>query len=446
MSISFKQGLIYARSHIAMMIGLCAAFGLIVALELWDVDTGMHNPLKLEYHQKIPRPAPAPLETHEIEWAQIAWKYFERNYNPKTGLVNTAENYPSTTLWDTASYLLALISAYRLEIISPHQFNAWMSQALTSLGRLPLFDGELPNKSYNSQTLEMTNYANEPMPRGTGWSAIDIGRVVVPLHLLAWHYPQHSEAVQRILERWNWNKLVRDGQMYGATVNKENKTIYVQEGRLGYEQYAARALLLLGLDVSIAASYTPYMELLSQYGFRIPVDRRDVKKFDAHNYVVSESYILDHLEFGPGRLSEEFAWRVYAVQKAHYEKTGTLTAVSEDHIDQAPYFVYNTVFVNGEFWKAITDKGEDAERFKTLSTKAAFGWHGLYRTEYTQKLLDAVVELNDPKGGWFAGRYQQTGRPNQALTANTNAIILETLCYKRFGPLLRQKIGVQETP
>ena len=445
MSTSFKQGLIYARSHIAMMVGLCAAFGLIVALELWDVDTGMRNPLQLEYHRDISMPAPAPLNKQEEEWAQIAWRYFERNYNARTGLVNTAENYPATTMWDTASYLMALISAHRLEIISPHTFDSWMSLALTSLGKLPLFDGDLPNKSYNAQTLEMTNYVNQPSPRGIGWSAIDIGRLLVPLHILVWHYPQHTEAVQRILQRWNWPKLVHDGQMFGATVNKAGKTVYLQEGRLGYEQYVARALLLLGLDVSIAANYTAYLDLKPQYGLQIPVDKRDAQKFDAHNYVVSDPYILDHIEFGPDRLSREFAWRVYAVQEARYKDTGILTAATEDHIDNAPYFVYNTVFVNGTFWKAITDKGEDAEAFKAVSTKAAFGWHGLYRSDYTAELIKAVAELHDPKRGWFSGRYEKTGSPNQVLTANTNAIILETLCYRQFGPLLGQHSGKATT-
>jgi len=81
--------------------------------------------------------------------------------------------------------------------------------------------------------------------------------------------------------------------------------------------------------------------------------------------------------------------------------------------------------------------GSDASEFKTLSTKAAFGWHMLYETEYTKKLIKAVSSLNDPEKGWYSGLYDKTGLPNKVLTANTNGIILETLAYKKHGVLLR---------
>ena len=76
--------------------------------------------------------------------------------------------------------------------------------------------------------------------------------------------------------------------------------------------------------------------------------------------MVSESYILDSLEFGADSVSKIFAHRVYKAQENRFERTGILTAVSEDNVDEAPYFVYNTVFSDGKEWNAITDQGEDA--------------------------------------------------------------------------------------
>ncbi|TVP61196.1 MAG: DUF3131 domain-containing protein [Nodularia sp. (in: Bacteria)] len=32
--------------------------------------------------------------------AQRAWKYFGRNWNPQTGLVNSVDHLPWTTWWD----------------------------------------------------------------------------------------------------------------------------------------------------------------------------------------------------------------------------------------------------------------------------------------------------------------------------------------------------------
>ena len=37
-----------------------------------------------------------------------------------------------------------------------------------------------------------------------------------------------------------YRAMVCDGMMFGAMIDKERKLQYVQEGRLGYEEYAAR--------------------------------------------------------------------------------------------------------------------------------------------------------------------------------------------------------------
>ena len=152
---------------------------------------------------------------------------------------------------------------------------------------------------------------------------------------------------------------------------------------------------------------------------------------------MSEPYILDGLEFGWDGYSHEFAYRVYKAQRERFQRTSHLTAVSEDNIDQAPYFVYNTVFTNGKAWNTITDKGEDASKFKSLSTKAVFGWHALYNDEYTDQLREAIRNANDPARGWYAGIYEANGQTNKAITANTNAIILESLCYRKYGQLVK---------
>jgi hypothetical protein len=432
---SFINGIMKARSYIAMIIGLILAGGLVITLELWDTNFTESKIAASAYHDAIPQPEPSPLNDEERAWAKIAWRYFENNYQENTGLVNSVQDYPATTMWDTASYLMALISAYRLEIIPYHTFSTRLSKALLNLEGLTLFEGQLPNKSYNTQTLAMTNYDNSPNPEGIGWSAIDLARLLVPLHIVVWNYPEHAVEVRHILQKWHWNALVKNGQLIGSVV-RNGTTEYVQEGRLGYEQYAARAVALLGLDVSIAENAEMYLAFHRQYHIDVPTDRRDVTTFDALNYVVSEPYILDGLEFGGGRVPSELAWRVYRVQEERYKKTGIPTAVSEDHIDQAPYFVYNTVFVNGKFWQAITDDGKDAEPFKTLSTKSVFGWQALYRTEYTNFLLNDVKTLHDPERGWYAGIYEKNGKPNQVLTANTNGIILESLAAMQFGRLI----------
>jgi len=435
---SFKKNLIRARSHIVFMLALLTAFGIVITMENMDFENRVSARVNIKNNTIIEIPESRPLTSEEREWAKIAWRYFENNTIDETGMVNSAHKYNASTLWDTSSYLMGLISAERLEIITKDEFNARVVKLLDSLAKMPLFEGKLPNKSYNTISLKMVDYKNRPTAEGIGWSAIDIGRFMVPVNVLVWHYPEFTDQVQQVVNSWDLDAMVKKGSMYGA-LRENNKTQYLQEGRLGYEEYAAKSLQLMGFDVAEALDYQSWLKFIKIYGINIATDSRRPEEFTAHNYVVSEPYILDGIEFGWDQVSKQFSNRVYAVQKARYEDTGILTAVSEDNIDQAPYFVYNTVFTSGKAWNAITESGEDASEFKSLSTKAAFGWHALYETDYTQKLIDAASKLHDVEKGWYSGLYEKTGKPNKALTANTNGIILESLAYKALGPLLKRK-------
>ena len=435
---NFRDNLKLVRGNIIFLVGLTLAFSLVYALDRWEKPPielsarTLIEPSDIEIEPTVPRP----LTLQERQWAQIAWKYFENNTVDETGLVNSVDGYPASTMWDTSSYLLGLISAHRLDIVTQEDFNGRVERLLDSLASMPLFDGKLPNKSYNTITTDMVTYDNETTERGIGWSAIDIGRVMVPLNILVWQYPNHTEKVERVLSHWQLGSVVADSEMIGTDLDENDKILYLQEGRLGYEEYASKSLVLVGLDLSKALDYEAYLDFATIYDTEIGTDLRTPEDFGALNFVVSEPYVLDGLEFGFDRHSRELAKRIYHVQKARYENTGTLTAVSEDNIDQSPYFVYNTVFADGKAWNAITETGEDASEFRSLSSKAAFGLHALFNTSYTQLLMDNIKDNYDEDKGWYSGIYEKTGKPNKAITGNTNGIILEALHYIQYGPLL----------
>ncbi|SCX84257.1 DUF3131 domain-containing protein [Desulfoluna spongiiphila] len=432
---TFTQGLLRARSHIVFLLGLVAAFGTVIALERAEFKQTPVPAIVIEETADLAMGQPSPLSETEMAWARIAWTYFENNLQ-ENGLVNSVDGYTATTLWDTASYMMALISAHRLGILGEAPFHDRMGTLLETMEKLPLFEGTLPNKSYNTVTGAMVDYDNQPTQRGIGWSAIDIGRLLTPMNILIWNYPRHTPRVAAILSAWDFQALIRKGSLYGAALDDNDQTIFLQEGRVGYEQYAAKSLALMGLDVSRALSYTEFLSFVDVFGIQVPHDSRDPEIYHAHNYVVSEPFILDALEYGWDETSREFAYRVFKAQERRYLETGTLTAVSEDNIDTAPWFVYNTVFTDGEIWNCITEDGKDASAFKSLSTKAAFGWHCIYDTDYTRLLMAAVEGLNNPEKGWFSGLYEKQGVPNRAITCNTNAIVLESLCRKHAGQLV----------
>ena len=99
------------------------------------------------------------------------------------------------------------------------------------------------------------------------------------------------------------------------------------------------------------------------------------------------------------------------------------------------------MFADGKAWNAVTEAGEDASKFKTLSSKAAIGWYALYDTPYTETLLKSIKNNFDADKGWYAGFYEESGKSNKALTANTNAIILESLRYIKLGPMVSVGLG-----
>ncbi|BAZ24222.1 hypothetical protein NIES4073_51150 [Kalymmatonema gypsitolerans NIES-4073] len=375
-----------------------------------------------------------PLTAEEQIYARTAWQYFVKNYQPATGFTNSVKDYPSSTLWDMANYLIALNAARSLNLTNQADFDTRLNKFLTTLGNLKLFDDTLPNKVYNAATGEMVNYKNEATELGIGWSALDIGRMLAAFHVIRTCHPQYKDWVEGIVKKWQVGRSLKDGELQGAAVQPDNSTLLVQEGRFGYEQYAARGYELWGYKAPKAIDLQPF-EFVEINAVQIPVDTRDFKSTNGNNYVVSESYILDGIEFGLKGELADYAARVLDVQKRRYDSTGQLTAVTEDNIDKEPYFLYNTIYANGEKWATITEENKPYPELRSVSTKAAFGWRYLFPDNtYAQKVFDAVKDLKSPDGsGYYAGIYEETKQPNKALTNNTNGLILEILYYKARG-------------
>ncbi len=398
-------------------------------------------------------PAPHPgrhgeLTEEEMKLARVAWKYFENNYQPETGLVNAVNQYPSFTLWDSSSYLGGLMAAYELGIIDKNTFDVRLSKLLGTFNRLDFFRGELPNKVYHTKTAQKVNYANKPGE--IGFSALDLGRKLIWLKIIKERYPQHADAIDRFVLRWDFRRMIdRRGMMFGAMV-QDGKTVYVQEGRLGYEEYAAKGFQLWGFDTPLASKAEPYEEIII-HGVRVPYDTRDPRRLHAHNYVVCESYVLDGIELGwdltddvssdnrthTDLVSHDFAQRIYRVQEARFRETGIFTARTEHQLDQKPYFVYDTIYTDGYPWNTITEKGDYVPQFAAVALKGAFGLWALWDTEYTDRLYDLISGLYDPDKGFFEGRYERSGAPINTFTSNNNGIILEALLYKAQGKFLR---------
>lgn len=435
-----SRGLRAARPHLAFLVGLSGAL-----LIMWQATGATSTPakprldlaVKLGTKTEVPLRKPTPLTAEERRHAQTAWRYFENNTIAETGLVNSVDKYESTTMWDTGSYLMGILAARDLEILSPEVATHRIEAALAALAKLPLIE-KLPNKAYNTRTLAMVGYDNSPAPEGIGWSAIDVARLSVPLTIIVWRDAQLAGKVREVLRAWDLDRLVANGRMQGAFRNAAGKLELVQEGRIGYEQYAAQALVLLGLELEDAQRWDLTTSVTKASGLPIPYDTRLPENHDGtHNAVVSEPFLLEAFEMGMSPTSRALTRSLFLAQEQRAVELGKPVAVSEDNIDRPPYFVYNSVYNGRRAWVAFAPDGADAAGHRSLSTKAAYGWGVLYDHAYAEKLLGAIAKIHDPLKGWYSGVYDEGGATNKAITANTNGIILEALWYKTRGALIR---------
>ncbi|MDJ0571086.1 MAG: DUF3131 domain-containing protein [Pleurocapsa sp. MO_192.B19] len=369
----------------------------------------------------------------DLSAAKQAWEYFEANWNESTGLVNAVENYPWTTLWDQGSAILGIHSARQLDLISAEEFDSKITKLLSTLETLPIPATGLPNKAYSTTTGEMRQLDNTPDPNGkSGWSALDTARFLIALHTLKIHYPEYQNRIDKIVNGWDLNKLSRDGWLQGGIPEPDGTIQYFQEGRLGYEQYAANGLQLWGIEADNALNNPPTKEIEVD-GTTLKVDRRNYANSNAGNYLTNDPYFLWGLELGWSETDKQQVTKLLQAQEQRYKRTGILTAVNEDSLDRPPYFLYYSVYANGHRWNATNSNGKSFPKLKFLSTKAAFAASSLFLDNpYTQLLKKAVDKSGVKSRGYPGGIYEDKSLGvNKVFNVNTNAVILESILYKR---------------
>jgi hypothetical protein len=361
----------------------------------------------------------------EQEIARRAWQYFAASRQKRTGLYDSVLHYPAATIWDIGSAIAGSVAGEKLGLLQPETFKAEMKQLLASLNTMPLYHDELPNREYDIRTLRMLGRDSKPSEKGTGWSALDIGRILTWLKIVALWYPDLRAPAEGVVARWKFARLRTREESFGVSFD-DGKEFLRQEGRLGYEQYAARGFRLWNQPVLKAEDYHE-TEPYTVYGIALRREQR------THAFLTSEPFVLAAMEIGS--IDPEFdrlGDAVFQVQKKRWQETGVLTAVSEDAVDVAPWFVYNTILHDGVPWTAVSPGGQAFPNLKNVSTKVAFAYAALSDDDYAVKLEAAVLPLGDPSFGYFGGLFDK-GTLNRSLNLNTNAIVLEAMLFRKTG-------------
>lgn len=368
--------------------------------------------------------------------ARTAWNYVRRNYSTNSGLVRALDNWEYVTIWDIASALAAFHSARGLGLITEADYRRRMDRALKTLEEMPLYHDVAYNKTYSARSARMVDRDQRISATGYGWSALDMGRFLVWMKIIAENDSVARPAVERIVDRLALERMVADGYLRGGNIDVNTKQhLEYQEGRIAYEQYAAMGMSAWGAAVGNALSFETNGQPADVFGFRILADRRGA------DLVTSEPFVMAGLELGWANPTwEEQARNVLAAQRERFNKTGLVTMVSEDAVPLPPaHFYYYGVLGNGRQFVVEAPGGATSERFpRWVSTKAAFGWHALFPSDYTWKALQTVRPAGASGNGWTAGVFERSKRPTPSHNLNTAAVVLEAAYYaQRNCPLIK---------
>lgn len=385
------------------------------------------------------------LSEKELQWAKVAWRYFENNTNPQNGLVNGSDRTPTFSMAHLGDYLAALTAARELGLVNDREFDERLSKVLAFLQGMDMSEASIPAKVYNTLSGKMVSYANQPAD--IGWSAVETGRLLTWMKIVALRYPQYEEYLDKAVFRMNFCQVIDDcGILHGLSLENGRRNRY-QEGRLGYEQLAAGGFAAWGFEAR-RSWRGPELETVNIYGVPVRYDARESRLSGVQTPVLTMPHVLMGMEFGwrypgqgAGASSEDADFRkmadaVYKVQEMRHAREGVLTARTEYQIKEPPYLVYDAVFAAGYPWNTVGPDGKEVENLAMVSTRAAFGLWALWPTAYTDLLMTSVQTLYSPERGWYDGRMEKSGAPQEGISLTTNAQVLETLLFKVKGQLL----------
>lgn len=365
-----------------------------------------------------------------VDAARAAWSLVEQQYQPTTGLVRPLPDFGFATVWDVGSMLAAFYSAHALGFIDTNTYVRRVDRLLTTLASIDLYEGRVFNKWYNARTGGLVRRGRGEAEQ-PGWSATDLGRLLIWLKIVGTdeRFAQRAEAIVR---RNDFSGVVRNGYLWGEDVDAQGRARVYQEGRIGYEQYAARGMELWGHRAEKAIR-------LTENALPITVmDQPLLADYRRWDRLTSEPFLLWGMELGWDAETTTLVRALLRAQEGRYRKTGRLTIVGEDSIPQPPdYFYYYCAYTNGkEFSIDVQDRQAVADGPRWVSAKSAFAFHALMPTTYTQAAVRALAPAR-ARTGWASGVYEHTGASTGALNINTAGVILTAALVQRDGlPLL----------
>lgn len=370
--------------------------------------------------------------------AKAAWAYFRASRSGQTGLAESVAGAGFTTPSAIGDQIAAAIAADRLRIADKRDFDDTISGVLNFLTTMELSNGEMPGRFYSTRDGKLVD---PPASGGDpGWSAVDAGRLLVWLRILAQRYPVYQPYVVKAVARWQTCRAVDDDGHLRRALPLSGGFTNAPDTGTGYGAYAAQGFRAWGEAVS-SDSASSSDSTVTIEGVDFPLAGTEP--------LLSTPYALLGIEFGwklpdGAALDDErrTEGRLWDVQTRRWQRLGLPTARSEFHRTSAPYALTDAVLANGYPWNTVDAGGVAHPELALTSTRAAFALAALHDGDHARQLLVSLSTLYDPGAGWYEGRYEASGAYEWTRTAATNATVLEALLYKQAGTLFGSRTAL----
>ncbi|GEM_PF-1582712 len=364
-----------------------------------------------------------PLSDLQHNYARTAWSYFQNFTNSSTGLAVYSDGENRITPWEIGAQMNAIICAMRLGLVDAGEATHLLNRALHTIAGLPRHKA-LPCARYdivNAQSMRKS--ANAPQTF----------RLVAAFIAVAHYFPEFAPEIALILSRWKLRKYIRSGNLRLLPCgHRVAAPEYGAADCLGFGQYAARAACLVGLKADVAGELRDHLGACRINGILIPIDKRHR---DDQLLMSTVPLCLEAFGFGFCKDGRALALAMFLAQKKHFQLTGTLTALAPVPTERTSETINQGLSATGpDGILCRIHGGENRADLRCVSTAAAFCHWAVAGGAYGQKLLDAV-DILATQNGWQAGLFNHDARPNSVLSLNTNAVILEAIHFKCFGPL-----------
>lgn len=377
----------------------------------------------------------SPSPTEEAR-ARAAWAYFRASRSGQTGMVEAISGAGFTTPSAIGDQIAATIAADRLRIIDRREFDDTISAALSFLAAMPLSNGEMPARFYSTRNgglMDPPTAGSDP-----GWSAVETGRLLVWLRILAQRYPVYEPFVTKAVARWQTCRAIDDtGQLRKALPGAQG-FVNTPDSGTGYAGYAAQGFRAWGETVSLSSPAASGGATVSVEGTEFPLSGSEPLHSVPLGLLAIEFgwKTPQGVSLGRERALEQQLWKT---QTARWERTGIATARGDFRRTAAPYALTDAVLAAGYPWSTADLSGKAYPELALVSTRAATLLAALHDGAHTKLLKKTVETLYDPGAGWYEGRYEAAGSYEWTRTSATNAAVLEAMLYSHVGPLFDKR-------